>query len=90
MRKRDDRPIGPSMRLPHTKVLITDEVAAQLDARRLAMGLSVVELARLCGYSENTTLRVMHGEKNVRWNTLRDHAATLGYSLRLWPNDEAA
>jgi len=53
---------------------------AQLEARRVELGLSIDDLAERAGYGRHTIARTLHGG-NVRVQTLVDVAFALGLIL---------
>lgn len=70
----------------NARLTSADQIASQLEIRRREIGWTVVVLAKQSGYSENTVLRVLHGD-NVRWHTVQDIAKALDFNLVLISDD---
>jgi transcriptional regulator with XRE-family HTH domain len=67
------------------------ELASDLVARRVALGLSQTEVAARMGTSQSAVARLESGDADVRLSTLERYAAALGQALdwKLKPQDRA-
>jgi transcriptional regulator with XRE-family HTH domain len=57
------------------------ELADQLSARRVALGLSQTEVAARMGTSQSAVARIESGANDVRLSTLERYAAAVGWRL---------
>ena len=57
------------------------ELAGQLTARRVALGLSQTEVAARMGTSQSAVARIESGANDVRLSTLERYAAAVGWRL---------
>ncbi len=89
MSQRRHEPVFPGFREMAAR---RHELASELEARRVGLGLTQTEVAARMGTSQSAVARLESGDADVRLSTLERYAAALSHELEwsLRPKEEGA